>query len=68
VKWFQRTQLGQNSVSFYTPDICFSDALKFVPVITATRQLDPSPGLLVLNQLAHLIEIVAQSPYEEKSL
>jgi hypothetical protein len=55
-------------VSFYTPDICFSDALKFVPVITATRQLDPSPGLLVLNQLAHLIEIVAQSPYEEKSL
>jgi hypothetical protein len=51
----------EDSVSFYTPDICFSDALKYVPIIAATRQLDPSPGLLVLNQLAHLIEIVDQS-------
>jgi predicted nucleic acid-binding protein len=55
----------EDSVSFYTPDICFSDALKYVPIISATRQLDPSPGLLVLNQLAHLIEIVDQSLYQE---
>jgi predicted nucleic acid-binding protein len=55
----------EDSVSFYTPDICFSDALKYIPIITATRQLDPGPGLLVLNQLARLIEIVDQSLYEE---
>lgn len=55
----------EDSVSFYTPDICFGDALKYVPIISATRQLDPSRGLLVLNQLAHLIEIVDQSLYEE---
>jgi len=55
----------EDSVSFYTPDICFGDALKYVPIITASRQLDPSPGLLVLNQLVRLIEIVDQSLYEE---
>jgi PIN domain len=55
----------EDSVTFYTPDICFSDALKYIPIITATRQLDPGPGLLVLNQLARLIEIVDQSLYEE---
>jgi hypothetical protein len=33
--------------------------------ITPTRQLDPSPGLLALNQFAHIIEIVDQSLYEE---
>jgi hypothetical protein len=52
-------------VSFYTPDICFSDALKYIPIITATRQLDPDPGLLVLNKLARLIEVVDQSLYEQ---
>ncbi len=55
----------EDSVSFYTPDICFSDALKYVPIITVTRHPDPSPGLLVVNQLAHLIEIVDKSLYEE---
>ena len=55
----------EDSVRFYTPDICFSDARKYIPVITATRQLDPAPGLLVLQQLARLVEIVDQSLYEE---
>ena len=47
----------EESVSFYTPDICFCDALKYIPLITATRQLDPSPGLVVLDQSTRLIEI-----------
>jgi predicted nucleic acid-binding protein len=55
----------EDSVSFYTPDICFRDALRYIPLITATRQLDPSPGLLVLDHLARLIEIVDRSLYEE---
>jgi PIN domain len=55
----------EDSVSFYTPDICFGDARKYIPVITATRQFDPASGLIVLNQLARLVEIVDQSLYEE---
>jgi predicted nucleic acid-binding protein len=55
----------EDSVSFYTPDICFGDARKYIPVITATRQFDSASGLIVLNQLARLVEIVDQSLYEE---
>jgi predicted nucleic acid-binding protein len=35
------------------------------PEVAATRKLDPSAGLVVLDQLARLIEIVDQSLYEE---
>jgi predicted nucleic acid-binding protein len=58
-------EVYEDSVSFHTPDICFSDALKYVPVIAASRQLNSSPGLLVLDQLARLIEIVDRRLYEE---
>ena len=55
----------EDSVSFYTPDICFSDARKYIPVIAATRNLNPAAGLLVLDQLAGLVGIVDPSLYEE---
>jgi predicted nucleic acid-binding protein len=55
----------EDAVSFYTPDICFSDTRKYLPVVAASRKLDPAAGLLVLDQLARLVEIVDQSLYEE---
>ena len=58
-------QAYEDSVSFFIPDICFDDALKYVPVIAGSRHLDSASGLLVLNQLARLIEIVDQSLYEQ---
>jgi len=54
----------EDSVSFYTPDVSFSDARKYIPVVSATRQFDSAAGLLVLDRLAHLVEIVDQSLYE----
>jgi predicted nucleic acid-binding protein len=55
----------EDAVSFYTPDVCFRDARRYLPVIAAARKLDPAAGLLVLDQLARLVEIVDQSLYEE---
>jgi predicted nucleic acid-binding protein len=55
----------EDSVTFYTPDVCLNDARKYIPVIAATRQFDPAAGLLVLDQLARLVEIVEHSIYEE---
>lgn len=55
----------EDSVSFYTPDICFSDARRYIPAVAATRKFDPSAGVLILDQLARLVEIVDQSLYEE---
>jgi predicted nucleic acid-binding protein len=53
----------EDLVSFYTPDVCFSDARQYVPAISDSRQLDPASGLIVLDQLVRLIEIVDQSLY-----
>jgi predicted nucleic acid-binding protein len=55
----------EDSVSFYTPDICLRDARKFVPIIAATRHLDPTAALLILDQLVRPIEIVDQTLYEK---
>jgi hypothetical protein len=58
----------EDSVSFYTPDICFTDARNYIPVIATARRLDPVAGLLVLNQLARLVEIVDQASTKNGSL
>ena len=55
----------EDRVSFYTPDVCFRDAQRYVPAISASRRFDPAAGLQVLNELARLVEIVDQSLYAE---
>ena len=57
----------EDSVNFYTPDICFTDARNYISRnIAMARRVDPVTGLLVLNQLARLVEIVDESLYEER--
>jgi len=55
----------EDSVSFYAPDVCFADAYKYIPAVSAKRQIDPAPGIAVLEELARLVEIVDRSLYEE---
>ena len=55
----------EDSLAFYTPDICFEEAGRYIPVLARKRQLDPASGLQVLDELAHLVEAVALSLYEE---
>lgn len=55
----------EDSVSFYAPDICFADARKYIPTVSAKRRIDPAPGIAVLDQLSHLVEIVDRTLYEE---
>lgn len=55
----------EDSVSFYAPDICFRDARKYIPSISEKRRINPGPGILVLDHLSHLVEIVDRSLYEE---
>jgi predicted nucleic acid-binding protein len=55
----------EDSVWFYAPDTCFADARKYIPSVAAKRRIDPAPGILVLNHLSRLIEIVDRSLYEE---
>lgn len=54
----------EDSVSFYTPDVCVNDAHKYVSAISVSRQIDPSAGLLVLDHLVRIVGIVNRSVYE----
>lgn len=54
----------EDSASFYTPEICFHDARKYIAVLSETRKLDPAAGLLALDELARLVETVDASLYE----
>jgi predicted nucleic acid-binding protein len=55
----------EDSVSFYAPDICFADARKYIPSISEKRRIDPEPGILVLDHLSRLVEVVDRTLYEE---
>jgi predicted nucleic acid-binding protein len=54
-----------DTVAFYSPEVCFDDAQKYIPDIAARRNLDPAAGVLVLGRLAHIVEPVDRALYEE---
>jgi predicted nucleic acid-binding protein len=55
----------EDSVSFFSPNICFEDARKYIPQLASRRNFDPASGLFVLDQLAIMIEVVDCSLYED---
>jgi predicted nucleic acid-binding protein len=59
----------EDTVAFYSPEVCFEDARKYIPNLAARRNSDPTIGLLVLDQLERIVQTVDRSIYEaqEKS-
>jgi|SRR5579884_1809142 len=55
----------EEKTRFYTPDICFEDAQKYIGVISKQRRLDVDLGLSILDQVARVVEQVDRSLYEE---
>lgn len=55
----------EDEARFYTPDVCFQDAQKYVPVVSKDRGLDAALGLFVLNQIGQIVDRVDRSLYEE---
>lgn len=58
----------EDSVAFYTPDICFSDAHRYIPAIARKRAIDPAPGIALLELLSGLVQIVEPSLYREHEM
>jgi hypothetical protein len=52
----------ENSVWFYAPDICFADARRYIPSISAKRRIDPAPGIVVLDHLSRMVGNVSVWP------
>jgi predicted nucleic acid-binding protein len=55
----------EDEAKFYTPDACFQDAQKYVPIVAKDRRFDIDLGLSVLDQVCHIVERVDRSLYEE---
>ncbi len=55
----------EEEVSFYSPDVCFDDARKYIPEIAKRRRIDPALGLSVLDQVSDIVQSVDRSLYEE---
>src|SRR5258708_1120897 len=53
----------EDSVSFYTPDVCIEDAREYIPQVLASRGGDTQAGLAVLQQMGLLVQVVDQALY-----
>lgn len=52
------------TVDFFTPDVCISDARKYLPVLFEKRSLSPGPALTLLSSLECLLQIVDDGVYK----
>jgi PIN domain len=41
----------EGSSDFYSPDVCFDDARRYIPALAGRRGFDPAVGLMVLAHL-----------------
>jgi predicted nucleic acid-binding protein len=55
----------EDTATFYSPDVCFDDARKYIPDVSSRRRIDPLPGLAVLEEVSNIVESVDQSLYED---
>ena len=55
----------EDQAQFYTPDVCFHDAQRYIPVISEERGFDADLGLALLGQIGRIVEQVDRSLYEE---
>ena len=53
----------EDQARFYTPDVCFQDAQRYIPVISNERGFDVDLGLSVLDQIGRIVEQVDRSLY-----
>ncbi|MGA7919878.1 MAG: PIN domain-containing protein [Candidatus Acidiferrales bacterium] len=58
-------EIYDDEVRFYSPDVCFEDARKYIPDISGRRRINPAIDLTVLDEVSHLVESVDRSLYEE---
>src|SRR5450432_259044 len=55
----------EDAVTYYSPDVCFDGARKYIPDISSRRRIDPLPGLAVWEEVSNIVESVDQSLHED---
>jgi predicted nucleic acid-binding protein len=54
----------EDAVAFYSPDVCFEDAQRYIPDLASRRNFDPAVGLSLLDQISRIVEPVDRTLYE----
>jgi predicted nucleic acid-binding protein len=57
-------QTFEETASFFSPDVCFEDARKYIPDLAARRRIDVTAGLATLAGISQIVESVDRSLYE----
>ena len=52
-----------SNIRFFTPDVCFDDAHKYVPLIFEKRKLPSEPAMEVLAGISRIVQIVEADIY-----
>jgi predicted nucleic acid-binding protein len=55
----------EDLVAFYTPDVCFADARKYIPQLLSSRGVDPETGIAVLDRIRLLVQPVDEALYRD---
>lgn len=53
-----------DTVDFFTPDVCLSDARKYLPLLFEKRSLPSEPALALLASLEHFVQITDENVYK----
>jgi predicted nucleic acid-binding protein len=54
----------ENQSSFFSPEVCFQDARRYIPDICLRKNLDVDLALSVLDRLSQIVKPVDASLYE----
>ena len=54
----------EDTASFFSPDVCFEDALEYTPDIAARRGIDATVCFETLDAIGQIVESVDRSLYE----
>jgi predicted nucleic acid-binding protein len=55
----------EDSIVFYTPDVCFDDAREYLPRVLSSRGDDAETGMAVLDQIGMLVQPVDEALYRD---
>ncbi len=55
-----------NQVAFYTPDLCFQDAEKYLPIILEKRHnIDTDLAMDILTQISQIVSLLDEDLYSQ---
>lgn len=56
---------NRQTIDFFTPDVCWADAKKYLPILFEKRKLPVNPALTLLSNLRNIIQIADEEIYKE---